>query len=227
MFQCVTVKVSKKSHGYDLHMSEIRYKKKLNSENILLSPAENSSYEFETTILLEFSDVFIISLLYSKQTSRLYFKFLIMSTSIFSRPELVWFIIGLVLFLLELVLPGFVIFFFGVGAWVTALLCLIANPGINLQAIVFGATSILSLVLLRKMIQKRFFYSKEELSKAVEDEFSGKEAIALTDFSPGNNGKVEFKGTQWKAESEFEITEGQRVIIKNKDSFKLIVEPKK
>jgi hypothetical protein len=42
MLQYVTVKVSKKSHGYDLHMSEIRYKKKLNSENILLSPAENS-----------------------------------------------------------------------------------------------------------------------------------------------------------------------------------------
>ena len=88
-------------------------------------------------------------------------------TSIFSKPELVWFIIGLVLFLLELVLPGFVIFFCGVGAWVTALLCLIANPGINLQAIVFAVTSILSLVLLRKMIQRRFFYSKDELSKDV------------------------------------------------------------
>jgi membrane protein implicated in regulation of membrane protease activity len=61
----------------------------------------------------------------------------------------------------------------------------------------------------------------------VEDEFSGKEAIALTDFNPGKNGKVEFKGTQWNAESESEITEGQRVIVKSKESFKLIVEPKK
>jgi len=146
--------------------------------------------------------------------------------SIFSKPEIVWFIIVLALFLLELVLPGFVIFFFGVGAWVTALLCLIANPGINLQAIVFGVTSILSLVLLRKMIQKRFFYSKEELSKEVEDEFSGREGIALTELIPGKTGKVEFKGTQWKAESETGIAEGQRVIIKKKDSFKLIVEPK-
>ena len=102
--------------------------------------------------------------------------------SLFSKPELVWFIIGLALFLLELVLPGFVIFFFGVGAWVTALLCLIADPGINLQAIVFAVTSVLSLVLLRKMIQKRFFYSKDELSKQVEDEFTGKEAVALYDF---------------------------------------------
>jgi membrane protein implicated in regulation of membrane protease activity len=150
-----------------------------------------------------------------------------MSTSIFSRPEVVWFIIGLVLFLLELVLPGFVIFFFGVGAWLTALLCLIANPGLNLQAIVFAVTSILSLVALRKIIQKKFFYSKDELSKEVEDEFSGREAIAVTDFGPGKNGKVEFKGTQWKAESVSPVREGDRVIIKEKENFKLIVEPKK
>ncbi len=147
--------------------------------------------------------------------------------SFFSKPELVWFIIGLVLFLLELVLPGFVIFFFGVGAWVTALLCLIANPGINLQAIVFAVTSVLSLILLRRMIQKRFFYSKDELSKAVEDEFTGREAIAITDFGPGHTGKVEFKGTSWKAESTESIVNGQTVIIRSKEDFKLFVEPKK
>lgn len=148
-------------------------------------------------------------------------------TSFFSKPELVWFIIGLVLFLLELVLPGFVIFFFGVGAWVTALLCLIANPGINLQAIVFAVTSILSLVLLRKMIQRRFFYSKDELSKDVEDEFTGREAVATMDFKPGHTGKVEFKGTTWKAESTESIVKGQTVIIKSKENFKLFIEPKK
>ena len=148
-------------------------------------------------------------------------------TSIFSKPELVWFIIGLVLFLLELVLPGFVIFFFGVGAWVTALLCLIANPGINLQAIVFAVTSVLSLVLLRKMIQRRFFYSKDELSKDVEDEFTGREAVATMDFKPGHTGKVEFKGTTWKAESTESIVKGQTVIIKSKENFKLVIEPKK
>jgi inner membrane protein len=148
-------------------------------------------------------------------------------TSFFSKPELVWFIIGLVLFLLELVLPGFVIFFFGVGAWITALFCLIANPGINLQVIIFALTSVLSLMLLRKMIQNRFFYSKEELSKEVEDEFSGREAVAVNDFEPGKTGKVDFKGTSWKAESSSPIHKDDRVIIKEKKDFKLIVEPKK
>jgi len=146
---------------------------------------------------------------------------------IFSKPELFWFIIGLVLFLAELVIPGFFIFFFGLGAWVTAIVCLIGEPGINLQILIFAVTSVLTLVGLRKIIQKKFFYSKGKESEEVEDEFTGKEALALNDFGLEINGKVEFKGTTWTAESKSEIKEGQRVDIIEKDSFKLIVKPKK
>jgi inner membrane protein len=149
-----------------------------------------------------------------------------MSTSVFSKPEVIWFLIGLAFFLLELLMPGFVIFFFGVGAWITALLCLFAHVSTNLQIIVFAITSVISLLLLRKMIQRKFFYSKVDRSSAVEDEFTGKEALASIDFGKGINGKVEFKGTTWNAESESEIIKGQTVIILKKESFKLIVEPK-
>lgn len=149
-----------------------------------------------------------------------------MDASIFSKPELVWFLVGLLLFLFELVLPGFVIFFFGVGAWVTALACLIGDPGINLQIIIFAVTSVVSLAALRRMIQRKLII-KDNLAEAVEDEFSGKEATALTDISAGNEGKINFKGTTWNAESESEIHAGQKVIIKGKENFKLFVEPKK
>lgn len=150
-----------------------------------------------------------------------------MIANIFSRPELFWFFIGLVLFLLELVIPGFFIFFFGLGAWVTALVCLIGEPGTNLQIIIFAVTSVLTLIALRRIIQKKFFYNKGTQSEEVEDEFTGKEALAINDFGGVKNGKVEFKGTTWTAESKAEIKEGQRVIIIEKENFKLIVEPKK
>ena len=150
-----------------------------------------------------------------------------MVINVFSRPELFWFILGLGLFLLELVIPGFFIFFFGLGAWVTALVCLIGNPGTNLQIIIFALTSILLLLALRRIFQKKFLNSKSSQSEDVEDEFTGKEALATIDFGGMKHGKVEFKGTTWTAESESEIKEGQRVIIIEKDSFKLIVEPKK
>jgi inner membrane protein len=150
-----------------------------------------------------------------------------MITSIFARPELFWFILGLGLFLLELVMPGFIIFFFGLGAWITALVCLIGNPGINVQIIIFAVSSGLLLLALRRIIQKKFLNSKSSRSDDVEDEFTGKEALAKVDFGGIKHGKVEFKGTTWTAESSSEIKEGQRVIIIEKDSFKLIVEPKK
>jgi inner membrane protein len=150
-----------------------------------------------------------------------------MFETILNKPELFWFIIGLGLFLLELVIPGFFIFFFGLGAWVTALVCLFGNPGTNLQIVIFGLTSILTLIGLRRMIQKKFFYSRGNLSAEVEDEFTGKEAIATSDFGTDHTGKVEFKGTTWTSESKSEIKEGQRVIIIEKVNFKLIVEPKK
>jgi inner membrane protein len=145
----------------------------------------------------------------------------------FSRPELFWFILGLGFFLLELAIPGFFIFFFGLGAWVTALACLFGEPGTNLQIVIFAITSVLTLIGLRRIIQKKFFYSKGDKSKEVEDEFTGKEALATVDFGPGKKGKVEFKGTTWTSESESEIKEGQTVIVVEKDSFKLIVVPKK
>jgi len=150
-----------------------------------------------------------------------------MIANIFSRPELFWFILGLVFFLAELIITGFFIFFFGLGAWAAAIICLIWNPGINLQIIIFALVSVLTLIGLRRIIQKKFFYSRNDESDAVEDEFTGKEAVAIADFGSDKKGKVEFKGTTWKAESESDIKGGQTVIIVDKENFKLIVEPKK
>ncbi len=151
-----------------------------------------------------------------------------MSSSIFARPEIVWFLLGLILFLAELVLPGFFIFFFGFGAWVTALVCLIGSPSTNLQIIIFAITSVLSLVALRKIIQKKFFEGNANTndSDSVEDEFTGKEATAIRSFGPGTRGRVEFKGTMWDAESASDVTEGQTVIITKKENFRLYVKSK-
>lgn len=151
-----------------------------------------------------------------------------MSSSIFARPEIVWFLLGLILFLAELLLPGFFIFFFAFGAWVTALVCLIGDPSTNLQIIIFAITSVLSLVALRRIIQKRFFAGDKDRDKsdAVEDEFTGKEALAVKSFGPGHKGRIEFKGTMWDAEASSEIAEGQIVVITKKENFTLYVKSK-
>jgi inner membrane protein len=149
-----------------------------------------------------------------------------MIENLFSKPELFWFILGLGLFLLEMVVPGFFIFFFGLGAWITAIVCLIGDPGVNMQIMIFAVTSVLALLGLRRLIREKFFLSKDGHHTDVDDEFTGKEALAITDFGGQETGRVEFKGTSWKAESSSAIKSGQRVIIIEKDNFKLIVEPK-
>ena len=143
----------------------------------------------------------------------------------FDKPELFWFFIGLGLLLAELVIPGFFIIFFGIGAWITALVCLIWEPSVNLQMVIFGVNSLLALIGLRKMIQKKLF-DKEDKGASIEDEFTGKEAVAASDFGTDRIGKVFFKGTTWMAESKADIREGQRIIILGKENMKLIVEPK-
>ena len=55
-----------------------------------------------------------------------------------SNAELYWFLLGVVLMLSEMAIPGFVIFFFGVGAWITALCLWIGIGGeFNTQLIIF------------------------------------------------------------------------------------------
>jgi inner membrane protein len=149
-----------------------------------------------------------------------------MLNDILSNPALIWFLVGLAFLLLELVLPGLIVFFFGAGAWVTSLVVLIfPEVGVNPQLAIFLFISIVSLVFLRKNLKNRFF--KDEHNPAsLEDEFIGKPALADTNFKNGK-GKVIFKGAPWGASSDEPVIKGQDVEIIGKESINLIVKPKK
>jgi len=150
-----------------------------------------------------------------------------METEFFMRPDLFWFILGLVFFLLELIIPGFVIFFFGIGAWLTSLVCLIWEPGLDLMLIIFFVTSVLSLILLRRFFKRKFFRENAGSPDTLKDEFVGREAIALEDIANGSRGKIEFKGAPWTAIATSDIKKGNSVIITEKESINLIVKLKK
>jgi len=142
---------------------------------------------------------------------------------ILSDPAVIWFLVGLGLLLLELVLPGLVILFFGVGAWVTALVCAITDINLNWQILIFLVASLLGLVLLRKYLKNRFFGRTDKEIDDQLEEFIGREALAIDDFKDGA-GKVEFKGTRWTARCSESVSKGDWVIIRSKDSLTLNVE---
>ena len=143
----------------------------------------------------------------------------------FLQPEIIWFLVGLVLLIFEFILPGLIIAFFGVGACVVALTCLFIDIGINTQLIIFIIASVLSLLCLRKWLKGIFLGhtgSKQNLKENL-DEFVGQKAVVKKKIVPKAGGKVEFHGTNWLAQADEEIAEGVMVQIISKDNITLKV----
>jgi membrane protein implicated in regulation of membrane protease activity len=144
----------------------------------------------------------------------------------FITSPVIWFLVGLVLLLLELVLPGLIVMFFGIGAWITSLSTLIFHPGLNAQLLIFIVSSVLCLALLRRYLQKKFFGENRSNVNTLEEEFIGKTGVADTDLKPGKPGKISFKGTTWPAISDTEVEAGEQVKILDKESITLYVTKK-
>ena len=128
--------------------------------------------------------------------------------------------------MLELVIPGLILVFFGVGAWITAAVLLVFDIPLSYQLLIFTLTSVSSLLMLRQSIQKKYMdVSIGSLGESPDNGFIGSKAVSLTAISPSQNGKVEFNGSQWEACSDQTIGPRMTVKIVGMESIKLIVEP--
>ena len=143
----------------------------------------------------------------------------------FYNAAVLWFVAGFIFFLLEFAVPGLILFFFAVGAWIVAILSLFYDFSINMQLIIFLVSSLLTILLFRKWVKKMIWSKK--LPTELEDEFIGKMGKAETFIGPGKNGKVIFKGTSWDARSEDIVEPGQTVTITGNESILLIVKSNK
>lgn len=140
-----------------------------------------------------------------------------------SLPQ-IWLIVGLIMLILELASVFLVFVFFSVGALITALLAYIGLlPGLELQILTFSAISLVSMMLLRKHT-KRLFDSKEKNS--VYNEFIGETALVVKDIPPAAEGKIYYRGAEWKATAadHAAIIAGSKVIIVKTEGIVLVVE---
>jgi len=144
----------------------------------------------------------------------------------FLNSAVVWFGLGLVFLLLEFVLPGFILFFFGIGAWIVAILTLFIDVSLNVQLLIFLGSSVLTVLLFRNWVKSKFDINKKG-PQQLEDEYIGKIALAETAILPGQQGKVEFKGASWDASSDDYIEAGEQVMITETRSILLIVKSTK
>lgn len=143
-------------------------------------------------------------------------------------PELIWFFVGLVLLISEIIVPAIILLFFGLGAWLVSAICAFGFlPNANHQLILFSVASIAFLFSLRKWVKDHFtgYTSDEQKADVNLEEFKG-ETVKVVEAidAKAQTGAVEYKGAKWTALSENNHAVGSMVKIKAVDGIKLIVE---
>jgi membrane protein implicated in regulation of membrane protease activity len=146
-----------------------------------------------------------------------------------NEPWFLWALAGIVCIGLEMLLPGFVIFFFGLGGLLTALCCLVPFIGDQtwIQVILFMVFSVGSLVVFRRKFTKIFAGTVFD-SKHGNDEADGigKTAEVLETAGPVVEGRIKFQGTSWKAHTkDGECTSGSIAKIVSREGMTYIIEP--
>lgn len=126
-------------------------------------------------------------------------------------------------------MPGLIVFFFGVGALVVAIVCAIWHVSINTQLILFIVTSVFMLVALRRWLKGLFmgFTSNTQDSQKNTQDFVGKKVVVIQAINPAQPGIVELNGTNWNAASDTAIAAGAVVEIVGNENLTLLVKPVK
>lgn len=144
------------------------------------------------------------------------------------QPYMIWFIVGLALILSEFALPGIILIFIGLGAWLAAFTAWMEwTPTLASQMMVFTVGSLIFLLGLRRFFTEWFMgLSKNGNARDAEEEFAGKEVKVVSAIASGSDGKVEFKGANWNARSDESLEPGSIAIIVSRNGLILTVRPR-
>ncbi|MDR1609096.1 MAG: NfeD family protein [Deltaproteobacteria bacterium] len=150
--------------------------------------------------------------------------------SLFGSEVIFWFAVGFVFLVLEILTPGIVFVFFGLGAWLVMALRFFFPLWPSFQFVIFILSSVIFLVLLRRQFKLLFNRAKSQgrvdsLSESiVAENYLGREVEVLKDIAPDRPGLVELNGTNWTARAEESLTAGQIVRVVEVSGLTLIVE---
>lgn len=138
-----------------------------------------------------------------------------------------WAIIGIGLMLCEFIVPGLILFFFGLGALFTALLVWLVPMSLTWQLTIFAIASLVALFGLRRLLKPVFTGRETDVNETDYSEgMAGQEANVTEAIAPDASGRVVLNGTGWKAESDEVLEVGQAVVVMGQKSLTLIVKSK-
>jgi len=143
---------------------------------------------------------------------------------------LFWFLLGVALLVLEALTPGFVMMFFGLGAWAVSLFLLFIPLSLNQQILVFIAVSVAGLLIFRSKL-KTFFAGRLAKNDNLDDpvftaQYVGREVVVVKEVRPDSPGLVELNGTNWNAKSENgTYAAGDRAKVERLEGLTLVLSP--
>lgn len=145
------------------------------------------------------------------------------------NASLFWFLFGVAFLVFEMITPGFVLLFFGLGAWVVSGLIYFLPIAPSFQVLVFISSSIFLLFVLRRKL-KVVFKGRQNTDNNFDDavikgQYIGREVTILEEISPDKPGRAELNGTSWQAKTagpSFAI--GARAKVVQLDGLTLVLE---
>ncbi len=135
----------------------------------------------------------------------------------------IWLIIAILFFILEMMGPGFLLFWVGVGALITMIASIFID-NLVVQIGIFTISSIILLFCTRPLAKK---ITKNDTIITNANSIIGKKAIVTKEInSLKGTGQIKINGEAWSAKCSKEdfIEEGAEVTILNINGVKAIVE---
>ena len=129
---------------------------------------------------------------------------------------ILWIILGVILIIAEIFTLGFVLFFFGIGAFAAALAGGLGF-GFGFQFLVFASVSIALMAMSRTIFAKYFSQDDENAVKMGMDSLPGQiGTVTLSSKGALQEGAVKVYGSTWTAfpiDNEVPLIEGEKVEV--------------
>lgn len=138
----------------------------------------------------------------------------------------IWVIVGLVLFIAEILIPGFLVACFGVGCMAAALAAGVGG-GTAWQLFAFSVGTLVVYFTIRPVVL-RYLYPKDDTRKTNVDALVGRVGVVTIALDPqSGTGRVKVGGEDWRGVPMDDVTidVGQRVEVVRVDGTKLLVRP--
>ena len=141
----------------------------------------------------------------------------------FELKPAVWIIAGLALAALEMIVPGFVIIWFGVAGVVTGVLAIfVRNPYVEFG--IFLALSGVMVVFSQRIARK---ITRPEPERVGAKRMVGATGLVIAEIRPPEFGRVKVHGEEWRATATDELPVGATIRVVAVDGTHLVVESAK